>query len=64
MTEEIFKKRYSVTLRESYIKCLNQLIERGMFSDEQEVIKDALRNTFEKYDLEPFKTVHKQKEDP
>lgn len=64
LTADIVKKRYSVTLREPYIACLNQLVDRGIFSDEQEAIRDSLRDTFEKYDFEPFKTVPKEEKAP
>jgi len=55
LTAEIVKKRFSVTLGAPYIECLSQLVDRGIFSDEQEVIRDSLRDKFEKYDLDPFK---------
>jgi len=64
MTAEIVKKRYSVTLGEPYIECLNQLVEQGIFSSEQEVIRDSLRDKFEKYGLDPFTPVPQEEKDP
>lgn len=64
MTAEIVKKRFSVTLGAPYIKNLTRLVERGIFSSEQEAIRDALRILFEKYGLEPFKPVTQKEKTP
>jgi len=64
ITAEIIKKRYSVTLGEPYIECLNQLVENGIFSSEQEAIRDSLRDLFEKHGLKPFTPFPKEEKDP
>jgi len=64
MTADKDKKRYSVTLGKPYIECLTKLVERGLFSNEQEAIRDSLRDLFEKHGLEPFKSVTHEEKDP
>ncbi|GAG61904.1 unnamed protein product, partial [marine sediment metagenome] len=49
------KTRYSVTLTDSYMKGLNELIERGLYMDEQDAIRKALQNLFEKHGVKVFK---------
>ena len=48
-------KRYSLTLRESYANALDKLVERGVYYEPQEVIREALRAMFDRYGIAPFK---------
>lgn len=48
------KKQYSVTLTEPLQKGLEELINRGLFMDPQNVIRESLRATFERYGVDPF----------
>lgn len=48
------KTRVSIQLTEPYIKCLNTLIEKGIFNERQDAMREALRSLFQKHGLEPF----------
>ena len=52
-------RRYSVTLPPAFQKGLKELIQRGLFIDDQDVIRESLRNTFEQYGVEEFPKVDK-----
>lgn len=56
----VTKTRYSVTLTDSYMKGLNELIERGLYMDEQDAIRKALQNLFEKHGVKVFKDFSKK----
>lgn len=48
------KTRNSVTLPRTYQEALEKLASNGVFLDRQDVIRDALRDLFEKYKMPPF----------
>ncbi len=48
------KKRYSVTLPSEYVEALDQLVERGIYPEPQDAIRDALRHQFRYHKIEPF----------
>ena len=54
MSDEVFKKPFSVTLTRPYIECLNHLVEEGIYMEHQEAMREALRRLFQFYGLEPF----------
>lgn len=67
LSDEVVKKRdsdenrmsldeesYTVKLVGPYLKALNQVIKDGVYSDANELIRDALRYLFTYYDIEPF----------
>jgi len=48
------KRRFSVTLGEPFQKALDLLVEQEIYVDHQDVIRESLRDTFEKYGIDPF----------
>ena len=54
MSDETSKRRFNVTLTESYLKALDQLVEAGVYVNHQEIVKDALRIVFRLYEMKPF----------
>ncbi len=48
------KRRFSVTLTNTYIVALNRLVEEGLYIDHQDAIRDALRRLYEYHGIEPF----------
>ena len=51
------KIRFSVTLSESFQNGLDELVERGIYLNPQDAMRESLRDTFEKYGIDPFKPV-------
>ena len=49
------KKRNSLLLTRPYQETLERLVEKGMYLDIQDAVRDALRDLFIKLDLDPFK---------
>jgi len=49
------KKRHSVTLEESYLNALKELVSKGIYRNNGEAIRDGLRYVFRKYGIVPFK---------
>ena len=54
ISEKPDKKRYSVSLTNAYILALDQLVEIGIYMEEQDAIRHALRRLFKYYGLDPF----------
>ncbi|MBA7650537.1 hypothetical protein ES703_58343 [subsurface metagenome] len=54
LSDEMDKKRYSVTLTQRYVERLNRLIEEGVYLDQQSAIRDALRLLFRHHGMEPL----------
>jgi len=54
MVEEPNRIRYSVTVRFLYTDSLNELVERGLYMDNQDAIRRALQDLFEKHGVEEF----------
>jgi len=48
------KRRFSVTLTGPYIEALNRLVEKGLYLDHQDAIRDALRRLFKYHGIEPL----------
>ncbi|GAI86774.1 unnamed protein product, partial [marine sediment metagenome] len=48
------KQRFSVTLTESYINRLDILVEKGLYLNHQDAIRDALRRLFRYHKMEPL----------
>lgn len=55
MIKMVEKKRNTLLLTDPYQKCLEELVDNGMYLDIQDAIRDALRDLFIKLDLDPFK---------
>jgi len=56
MSENVVKKRISVTMTETYIGALDNLVEKGLYLNRGEAVLEALRNFFKSYGIEPFAT--------
>ena len=54
MSDKIAKRRISLTLTRSYLKGLDQLVERGIYLEHQVAIRGALRRLFRYHRIEPF----------
>ena len=54
MSDKVAKKRISVTLTEPYLEALDRLVEEGVYVDQGEVVKDALRRIYLHYGIKPF----------
>ena len=54
LTEKLVKRRYSLTLTKTYVRALNQLVEKGIYLTHQVAIRDALRRHFRYHKIEPF----------
>ena len=48
-------KRHSLILREPYIRALDILVEQGIYMENQDAIRCALRTLFQRHGIEPFK---------
>lgn len=48
------KQRFSVTLTGPYIDRLDILVEKGLYMDHQDAIRDALRRLFQHHGMEPL----------
>ena len=51
------KTRYSITLGEALSKGIAELVSRGIFLDPQDLIRESIRNTLERYGAHPFPEV-------
>lgn len=60
MFEKSKKTRYSVTFTEPYTEGLNELVERGLYMDNQDAIRRALQDLFEKHGVKIFKNFSKK----
>ena len=54
MSDKAAKKRVSVTLTNSYLEALDQLVEKGIYLEHQVAIRDAMRLLFRYHGIEPF----------
>jgi len=54
MTDDIVKRRFSVTLTGPYIERLDILVEEGFYVDHQDVIRDGLNRVFQHHGMEPL----------
>jgi len=49
------KKHVSVQIPESYLRQLDELVEKGRFPNRSEAIRKAILNLIIKYKVQPFK---------
>lgn len=49
------KTRYTVTLTQPYMRALEILVECGIYPEDQDAIRCALRTLFQRHGIEPFK---------
>jgi len=54
LSEKSDKIRVSVTMTATYVDCLNQLVDNGLYLNRGEIILEALRLLFKGYGIEPF----------
>jgi len=54
LSEKADKKRFSVTLTTAYSEALDQLVEKGLYLDQQDAIRGSLRRLFRHHGIEPF----------
>jgi len=54
LSEKVEKKRISVTLTSVFVDALDQLVEEGIYLEQQAAIRDALRRLFQFHRIEPF----------
>ena len=54
VSEKPDKKRFSVSLTNAYVLALDQLVEIGIYMEQQDAIRHALRRLFIFYGLDPF----------
>lgn len=54
MSEKVEKVRVSVTMTSTYVDCLNQLVDNGLYLNRGEIILEALRLLFRSYGMEQF----------
>lgn len=54
LSEKLVKKRVCASLTKPYLDALEGLIQKGVYVDRAEVIKDALRRLFRHYGIEAF----------
>jgi len=56
LSEDADKKRFSVTLTTAYVKALDSLVGKGIYTDNQAAIRDAMRILFRHHGIEPFRS--------
>jgi len=54
VSDKATKKRVSVTLTNSYLEALDQLVEEGIYLEHQVAIRDAMRLLFRHHNIAPF----------
>jgi len=54
VSDKVDKKRISVTLTSVFVNALDQLVEAGIYMEQQGAIRDALRRLFQFHRIEPF----------
>lgn len=54
MSDKVVKKQITVTLIKLYVDALDQLVEAGVYASRREVIQDALRTLFRRFEMPPF----------
>ena len=52
--ERTKKTRVSVTLTDTHLVAIDQIVEEGLYLNRSEVFNDALRRLFWLYSMEPF----------
>jgi len=54
LSDDLVKTRFGVTLTRPYLKALNCLVNKGIYMDHQDGIRDALRRLFQYHGIKPF----------
>ena len=54
MVDNSDKRRFSVTLTGPYIERLGILVEKGLYLDPQDAMRDGLRRLFQFHGMEPL----------
>ena len=54
MVDNSDKRRFSVTLTGPYIERLDILVEKGLYLDPQDAMRDGLRRLFQHHGMEPL----------
>ena len=54
LSEKSTRHRISLTLTEVYLDALDQLVEEGLYMEQQDAIRDALRRLFRHHEIDPF----------
>jgi len=54
MSKKLEKTRISVTLLEPYLKGIDELLKTGIYTTPGDVVRDGLRQIFEKRGIKPF----------
>ena len=62
MMSENDKRRFSVTLTPIFVEALDRLVKKGLYLDNQDAIRDALRRLFRFHGFETFSKRRKKKE--
>lgn len=63
MSEKKERTRIGTTLTKSYLDAMDWLIGEGVYLSRGEVMLDALRRLFDKYEIEPFSLKADEAED-
>jgi len=50
------KRRLTLTLTRVYVEALNYLVDEGLYMEQQDAIRTALRLLFRHHGLEPFRS--------
>ncbi len=61
MSEKNSKTRISVTMTKPYLDALDHLVDKGIFLDKGEIVRQSLRDLFRNYGIEPFTSDEPQK---
>ena len=54
LSDEVFKKRIGLLLTKVYVDALEELVERGIYLENQVAIRSALRRLFQFHGIEAF----------
>jgi Arc/MetJ-type ribon-helix-helix transcriptional regulator len=57
------KTRVSVTLTRPYLDALDSLIDKGIFLEGGEVVRQSLRDLFRSHGIEPFRVLEEPAEE-
>jgi len=54
MSDEANRKRIGLSLTPAYLEALKQLVEKGLYMEPQDAIRDAMRHLFQFHGIESF----------
>ena len=52
--KEVKKTKISINLIEIYVDALDKLVDAGVYENREEIIQDALRPLFRRFEMPPF----------